>query len=183
MNAGNDLQAAAAPDAKLGLHQVVRQLVSAIDRLGPGELAQLRRGDPTNPARPAFWRLLLSVVEPAGLVSAVEGERRDADERAWSVVCWAVATVGPERATGPKLGRALRRAGVSELRFTRLLSANADQLPDAIRGVVGQLASKGEPFAATDLARLLGLGVAATQADAVRRDVARDYFDEDRRMP
>lgn len=171
----------AAP-AKLGLAQVVRQLVAAIDRLGPGELAQLRRGEPTDPARPAFWRLLFAVVEPAGLVAAAEGERRNADEKAWSVLCWAIATVGADQARGYGLGRALRRAGVSELRFARLLSGSPEQLPDLIRGVIGQLASKGEPFAATDLARLLGLGGASQDSEGVRRDLARDYFAEDRRM-
>lgn len=172
------------PDApvKPGLDQVVRQLVASIDRLGPGELAQLRRGEPTDPARPAFWRLLFAVVEPAGLVAPAEGERRDADEKAWSVLCWAIATVGADQARGYSLGRALRRAGVSELRFARLLSGGPDQLPDLVRGAISQLASKGEPFSATDLARLLGLGSAALDADRVRRALARDYFAEDRRM-
>lgn len=168
--------------AKPGLAHVVRQLVAAIERLGPGELAQLRRGEPTDPARPAFWRLLFAVVEPAGLVAAAEGDRRDADEKAWSVLCWAIATVGADQARGHGLGRALRRAGVSELRFARLLSGSPEQLPNLIRGVMGQLASKSEPFAATDLARLLGLGGASKDAESVRRDLARDYFAEDRRQ-
>lgn len=179
---GSARPAAADAPVKPGLAQVVRQLVSAIGRLGPGELAQLRRGEPTDPARPAFWRLLFAVVEPAGLVAAAEGDRRDADEKAWSVLCWAIATVGADQANGYGLGRALRRAGVSELRFARLLNGSPEQLPDLIRGVVGQLASKGEPLAATDLARLLGLGGASQDSEGVRRDIARDYFAQDRRM-
>lgn len=163
------------------LRAVVQDLSRWIGRLDKGAQADLRRGNPSDPTRPTLWRLLFGVVEPAGRLPAAEGAARDAAERAWAILCWAIATAGADHfSSGRAFGRALRAAGVSELRFVRLLRANVDQIEHEVRGVIGQLASKGESSDPHGLALLLGLGHG--DAETIRRDIARDYFDEDRKQ-
>lgn len=168
------------PGVRQPLADVVWRLVEHIGRLGAGDVADLRRGRPCDPTRPALWRLLTTVVEPAGHLPAVEGQERDTAERAWAMTCWAIAAAGPtDCRRGSGLGRTLLSAGVSELRLVRFLRAGPDRLEDEVRGVISQIASKGEPLHPVDLCRLI-LSAGRDDEDEVRRDIARSYFAQER---
>src|SRR5512133_2452527 len=84
----------------------------------PGDVAELRRLVPGDPAAPAFWRL-------AGTLLADElrgsGTALDAREQAWASIVNALAVTSGLHAPARSLGSALATAGYSELRFTRLL--------------------------------------------------------------
>jgi hypothetical protein len=73
----------------------------------------------------------------------------------------------------------LLSAGVSELRLVRFLRAGPDRLEDEVRGVISQIASKGEPLHPVDLCRLI-LSAGRDDEDEVRRDIARSYFAQER---
>lgn len=138
----------------------------------PGDVAGLRRLAPEDPAAPAFWRL-------AGTLLADElrggGGALEARERAWASIVNALALTAGLHAPARPLGTALAAAGYSELRFTRLLRAQGDALAPEVRGAAAFLASKAEPFDATDLAQLV-LSSGGISEETVRRGVARTYF-------
>lgn len=74
-----------------------------------------------------------------------------------------------------RFGSAMARAGVAEVRLTRLLRARGEQLPDAVRTLTHQLVSAGVSF---DLADLAWLVLSEGQADEerARQQIARDYY-------
>lgn len=143
-------------------------------RLGPGQIAELRRLDVERPSAPTFWAVVATELDahlpPDGAVVA-----RRAAERRWAVALRALAVLAGLYRKGHRLGAALAAAGFSEMRFQRLLASPEDRLPDEIATVARYLAAKGEAFDWFDLVRL-AVEVDPTAADDARRDIARDYF-------
>lgn len=141
-------------------------------QLPPGDLAALRRLDPTDPSAPAFWRaLLLADVELSGESSAL-----DRLERRWAVILSSLAILGDLHRRHAALGRALASAGFSELRLVRLLRAAGPSLEDEIATVCRFLAAKAEPADTADLAKLLFSDTHDTWRESERRRIARGYY-------
>jgi CRISPR system Cascade subunit CasB len=150
---------------------VVQKLCGALssDGFPPGDLAQLRRLDPDDPANFTFWRVM-TLYAPHELARP-----GDDHERRWKLVLWALATLNGLHDPHKPLGGALGEAGFSELRLSRLLRAEDDTLAPEIRSATRYLASKGKPSDLLDFARLV-LSPEGPQADKVRRRVAATYF-------
>lgn len=130
-----------------------------------GELASLRRMTPDVPPGSSFHKLRLH----AGI--RVE---TDADERRWTIVLAALAYLAGMYAPEVSLGTALAKAGLSELRFVRLLRAD-ETLSDEIRSISHILSSKAIAFDHRQLASLV-LIQQAEAAENLRRRIARDYY-------
>jgi CRISPR system Cascade subunit CasB len=127
-----------------------------------------------DPRRPpaAFFK-----VEGLALDERLPGEadrRRDSETR-WAVVVLGLAHLGDLHTPERRLGRALAEARYSELRFARLLQADAEQLVDEIPLLARFLASKGMPADWAGAARLMFSAGRSDEEDA-RRHVARDYY-------
>ena len=83
---------------------------------------------------------------------------------------------------GRRLGRALAAAGLSELRFVRLLRARERQLLSEVRTAARYLAARAEPVDWVDFARLV-LSHDTKRAESVRRGIARDYYSAQEASP
>lgn len=161
----------------IGLAGVVEQILGAIEnqRLGSGDLAELRRLRPDDPGGAAFWRLIVGTVEPAGQLFGNDAEAR------WALVLQAIGNLHGLHQRGRRLGQALAAANVSEMRLVRLLRADLDDLGPQLRAVVHQLASGGQ---AVDLSGIAYLVVTARRSGSTgpknehetRRIIARDYY-------
>ena len=148
-----------------------------LSRMSTGELTALRRIHQTQYASGAYWKVFtLPAVQRSGY-----GELHH--ERPWAELLNAMARAS---SSGPKarFGQAMARAGVSELRLTRLLSASlCDEqgglegrvpLYEQLRSVLSILRSK-DVATRFDGAALLLFG-APRDAERVRRGIARDYY-------
>jgi len=152
---------------------VVAAIASAIKRkeLAAGDLAELRRLRPDDPSMPVFQRLMVRCVAPHWPL-APDGDARDEDERRWSIVMAGMAELSHD--SSQRLGRVLAETGFSELRFVRLLRAQGDAVADMVRGMARFVAAKGR---SADWGTAAALVVCAgTEAEAVRRRLARDYY-------
>jgi CRISPR system Cascade subunit CasB len=153
------------------LADIIRSLASAIrfGRLGPGDLAQLRRLSAETPAQPAFWRVLSEWIAPDdGLPEEMENR--------WAVVLAVLARLAPighhpERS----FGEALARAGYSEMRLMRLLRAKPPLLDELVRQACSYLAARAEPVNWVSIAAFV-LTTDEEKAESVRRRVAREYY-------
>ncbi len=155
--------------------EIVGRLVHAMnENLPPGDLAQLRRLDINDPSSPAFYKLMLDMVEPQYDLPA-GGEPRDRAERRWAAVFRAVARMAGLHRPNRGLGEALAASGFSELRLVRLLKARGEPLFDEIRTCTQYLSSKSESCDLTDIARLI-LILEPNRAEHHRRSIARSYF-------
>lgn len=150
-----------------GLGSTVYRLVGSIERLSPGDRAELRRASHRDPACPSFWRLAISH-------ELIDGKGARSEER-WAVIIAAMARLEGLHRPGVRLGAALAEAGLAELRLVRLLRAEGERLYDELRAVVQALAAKGVGFDQVDLARLV-LSEGQSNETSVRRRIARDYF-------
>jgi CRISPR type I-E-associated protein CasB/Cse2 len=159
--------------ARLG-HAVGSIAAGIAGGFSPGEVAALRRVGPEGWGVPAFWRVVVRILEPHGLL-AHGGEARDRDELRWAVLLSAFAALDGQHARGVSLGRALASAGVSELRVERLLRAHDAALLDLVRPLARQLATKGVSFDQAGLAELV-LTDGTDREDAVRRAIGRDFY-------
>jgi CRISPR system Cascade subunit CasB len=147
----------------------------ASGRLGAGELAELRRLSPEDPAPPAFWHALIRLVEPRDPGPA-NADRRQAWEHQWAVILAGMAILDHRPDTS--FGQALAETGYAEPRLRRLLRARGTRLWDEVRLGVRFLAAKGAAIRWQDCAGLV-LADPETQpswAEQVRRHIARDYF-------
>ncbi len=155
-----------------GLASVIGRLAHAVDEvLPPGDVAELRRLAPHDPASPTFFKLVASVL-PEGTLPR-DGARRDEAERHWAVIFSCLATLRGLHRPGRRLGHALADAEISELRVVRLLRARGEALLDATSVIARTLAVRGEAVDFTEIARLL---LDEPHAEQVRRRIARDYF-------
>jgi len=149
------------------VHGVARALEEG--SIAPGDAADLRRLKPESLASPAFWRVVALHVAP-------HFERLSEDDEArWAVILNALAVLPGLDDPRRPLGAALRDAGFSELRFTRLLRAEHDRLADNVRSTARFLASKGEAANLAQLAELV-LSAGRGHSEPVRRRIARDFF-------
>jgi CRISPR system Cascade subunit CasB len=141
--------------------------------LSSGERATLRRVDPECPVTPALWRVLGQThqLAPDGLTE----EQKRRWERRWGLLILGMAHVpGLHRYEVP-LGAALAQAGWSEMRFVRLMEADAKALPVLIRRMAQYLASKEQPANWDDVRQLL-FSVDRDYGEDVRLRIARSYY-------
>ena len=153
----------------------------AAERFPRGDLAQLRRMDPDAPDAAAFWRLSAS----HDLLGS------SAIERKWALVLNGIAlitrTAGGDasgRSAHDKnmpIGRALFQGGepdratafYSESRLNRLLTARGPMLRTLLARLFRMMAAAGQSFDWYQMAQLI---LNEERADAVRRNIARDYY-------
>ena len=165
--------------AKVSVHGRVRETVRHIAReleqeaIAPGDRAAMRRIRPGEIGGPAFWKVAIRYLEPAGLLADADSSLRRRQELYWSTILASMAEGPPFGARS--LGRALADAGVTEARVLRLLRAQDDALLDAARTVAHQLAAQGSEFDWSDMVELLSSD-SAPHAEAVRRRIAYDYY-------
>lgn len=173
----------AAPEAEgSGDGPRTASLAETVHRLGgivseslpPGEVAELRRLDPSSPSTTAFWKLVVGELEPLGALRG-EGSRREEHERRWAVVLNVMAHLGNLNEPGHDYGRSLAECGFSEHRFSRLLRARGETLWDQARRSGQFLAAQGQTTDVTGLAWLV-LSEGRTDAQRARRHLARDYY-------
>lgn len=138
--------------------------------ISPGDLASLRRARFEGHAEPAFWRLAMRHLEPAGLL------RGEEDERRWLQVLGGMAEMKGLHRRGARAGRVLAEAEVAEARVLRLLRAHGETLPPLLRAVVHQLASGRRQVDWVDLAELVLSDGKPGWENNVRRRIARDYY-------
>lgn len=154
---------------------VADALHKALGVMSNGDRASLRRmrldRRPEDLHQPAFWKLSTGVL--ASALPPTDAPWRAETERRWAVVI-AVAA-GALHSPAMRLGSALTRAGVSEVRLTRLLRARGEQLPDAVRTLAHQITTAAVPFDFADLAWLV-LSEGGDDEVRARQQLARDYY-------
>jgi CRISPR type I-E-associated protein CasB/Cse2 len=158
------------PDLNKQLAAVVGTLAFEIDTVfSPGDRAELRRLQPSDPLNPAFLRLWVRHIEPTdGAIGPLEEDR-------WAALLTTFARLEGLHSPTDRLGRALAEADVSELRVLRLLRSHGGTLWDATRQIAHQLASQRQRCSWIDLARLL-LSDGRRDEARVRRSIAKDYY-------
>ena len=151
-----------------------------------GDLAALRRMDPSREIAPIVWRLLAQWDIQTHSVEA---------ERKWALIMHGMALMTrtngnsvPVRAahygTTP-VGRALftgrnpdrNAAYYSPSRFSRLMTARGDMFRALLSRMFRMMASEGQPFDWYRMAQLiLAEGYDGERAERARRIIARDYY-------
>lgn len=154
------------------VHRVAGLLAHGGGVLTTGDLAGLRRMDPRKIDAPGFYKLVGAVLEPS-LPAA--SQRRELAETRWAAIVIGLAHLGRFHRPEQRLGSALADADFSELRFARLLRADADRLLDEVPGLGRFLAAKGVPADFTAAAHLL-LSAGRSDEEKARRHLARDYY-------
>ena len=129
--------------------------------------------EPSDVGTPAYWKLIVSVLQPAGAVGP--GPLQESRERDWSVIIRAIALLGELHAPRVPLGHALASVGFSELRFVRLLRASGARLFDETIATARFLAAKGADVNALHLAQLV-LTDTKESGEDIRRSIARSYY-------
>lgn len=164
--------------------ELVKRLVERVFGADPGLRAALRRAHPERPPL-AFYQLTADLLDKAGLHE--DGEWREQEERLLLVVARAIAISGDRDGRGgllnlssdprtrPRLGTTLAEARYSETRLLQLLNASGPALRKHVNLAVDFLAAKGKAYGTRDIVALLGSD-ARDNEDAVRRDIARDYY-------
>jgi len=138
-------------------------------RINNGDVASLRRLDPSDPFSPAVWKVLSIVLDDE------EAQRMSEErERRWAVIIGAMAQ-GPPHAYGMPLGTSLAAHNWSEVRLVRLLEARGQQLFDHVRRMAQYLRSKGATANYGDLARLI-LFQEGDAATGIRHRIAKHYY-------
>ncbi|MEO8257367.1 MAG: type I-E CRISPR-associated protein Cse2/CasB [Acidobacteriota bacterium] len=136
-----------------------------------GDAAALRRMDPRHPAA-GFFKIEGHVLDdqlPGDATLLADLETR------WAAIVVGLACLGSLHQPGRRLGHTLVDAQYSELRFTRLLRADADHLADELPALARFLAAKGTPVDWTTAAHLI-LSVGRSDEEPIRRHIARDYY-------
>ncbi len=156
----------------------VESLVSSIaallqrsPALSTGDIAALRRMDPRTPVA-AFFKIegiLLNEHLPADAAARFEAETR------WATIVLGLAHLGDLYGYQHRLGMALATAGFSELRFVRLLQADAEQLLDELPALARFLVAKEIPADWSAAARLI-LSAGRSDEEIARRRLAREYY-------
>lgn len=153
------------------VHRPVDAAMRAVAAMSLGDQSALRRMHPHDLHHPAFWKLTTGVLAQA--LPDGDGERRAERERQWAVVLSVAA--GALHSPATRLGSAIARAGVQEVRLTRLLRARGDQLADAVRTLAHQVVTAGLAFDVADLAWLV-LSDGQRDEDSARQQIARDFY-------
>lgn len=152
------------------------QLQALLDDLNPGALAQLRRGTPQQVAQtPSFWGIYLKFNQDDEQRSSAAAQAAQLRyEQGWALLLQAAA-LGIRHEAGQGLGKAMALAGWSELRFTRLMRADLDQLLSLVPQLARYLKSK-EVGANLEELRALILIQDPKKAEELRQRFARDYY-------
>lgn len=155
----------------LDLSDAVKALAQRIAALPPGQLAELRRAsDPAGSA--TFWRLWHEISLPYG---------DKPWEKSWESVMQAIAILTPTGREEAKasahdgrhaFGRALLEAGVSDLRFSRLLTASPVERRRTLLRLTRMLAREEWRCDLRPLARL----ILFDRAEKEKRNLAREYY-------
>jgi CRISPR system Cascade subunit CasB len=127
--------------------------------------------DPRHPEA-AFFKLEGLVLDER--LPGDAAARSDLETR-WAAIIIGLAHLGALHHPDHRLGFALAAAQFSELRFARLLRADADRLADELPMLARFLAAKGESADWTAAAWLI-LSAGCPNEEAVRRHLARDYY-------
>ena len=160
---------------KVDRRGLINRLAKAMTtRLSPGDVAKLRRLEPSTPLTSSFWWIMSGYVEPAGVLPESE-TYLEKHENMWATVLSGMAIMQGNHASGRRLGQALAQAGYSELRFVRLMRADSDQLQDLVRTTARYLGSKAEKVDWYDFYDLI-FSEGTDWAERVRRRIARDYY-------
>jgi CRISPR system Cascade subunit CasB len=136
-----------------------------------GDVAALRRMNPRHPEA-AFFKVEGLVLD-AHLPGAADA-RANLETR-WAAIVAGLAHLRALHQPGMRLGHVLANAQYSELRFVRLVRADADRLADELPTLARFLAAKGTPVDWTGAAQLI-LSADGPNEDPVRRHLARDYY-------
>jgi len=157
------------------LDSVVNRIAGLLEHGGgtltSGDVASLRRMDPSRPAA-AFFKLAGVVLDGS---LPLESHGRTEAETRWAAIVAGLACLGDLHRRGVRLGSALVDAGFSELRFARLLRADADRLVDELPMLARFLAAKGVPADWTQAAWLI-LSSDRSDDERARRNLAHDYY-------
>lgn len=143
------------PDNPSSLHNKVFRLAKEIGRLPTGPNAQLRRGEITG----EFWIMLSKIGEANSHLASLER---------WHTLAQCIALAGQD---STDLGAALRQAGLSDARMTRLLEAQQDALPSMFLRIARRMRSQN---VSADWTRAFTL--MATDTKKPRYRVARAYY-------
>jgi CRISPR type I-E-associated protein CasB/Cse2 len=163
------------PGRESEIRKTVHRLALAIageKEIPPGDRAALRRQE----RGPAFWKVAVHYLEPAGLLaershcSAAEAERR------WAAILAGLAHHAESHLRGRRLGVVLAEADVAEARVLRLARARGESLLRAVRAVAHQLGSGGARVDWADFADLILSDGAPPWEDEVRRRLCRDFY-------
>lgn len=157
----------------MSLTSVVSRIAGLIGSgaMSSGDVAALRRMDPWRPAA-AFFKIEGLVLEddlPGDAVARADAETR------WAAIVIGLAHLGALHKPAQRLGFALADAQYSDIRFARLIRADADRLADALPALARFLAAKGVPTDWTAAAHLI-LSAGRMDEEPVRRHLARDYY-------
>lgn len=169
----SDTAASEAPEA-LSLRMTVHKIAGYMSRgpyeggISTGDLAELRRVDPSSPFTPALWKILLNFVADHDKLSPEQ-------ERRWAMLLMAMGTCAGLHDSNTPFGKALAQAGWSELRFVRLMEARGDSLTKEVRRLAQYLASKNQSADWSDAAWLLFVQD-GDKAEDIRQNIARDYY-------
>jgi len=150
---------------------VARRMES--EGLSTGDMAELRRVDPEEPYTPALWKLMIENDLSDTPRWLPEHER----ERRWAALFMGMAMTAGQHSFEMPLGRALAKAGWSELRFVRLMRQRDDKLIQEIRRMAQFLGSKEQSADWTGVGHLL-FSQQGDPAEHRRRSIARDYYRE-----
>lgn len=141
----------------------------ASEHFSPGDRAELRRLEPDDFNRPAFWRLLVGHV-PEGF------RRTEAVEARWAMLLHGMALMAPQHQQGGRsVGRALAEAGLPESRLEQFLRARGPQQWPALRRLCQFLAARAVPIDWIEFSNLI-LADNDNTAEEQRRRIARGYY-------
>jgi len=158
------------PSLEATVNSIASHLVHG-GALTRGDGAALRRMDPQRPDA-AFFKiegLVLDDQLPGDADARTELETR------WAAIIIGLAHLGTLHQPGHRLGIALGKSDYSELRFARLIRADAERLIDDLPSLARYLTAKGVPVDWADAARLM-LSAGRRDEEPVRRHLARDYY-------
>jgi hypothetical protein len=155
--------------ARQVVHAIAREI--AAGRIPPGDQADLRR----ERLGPAFWKVAVRHLEPAGFLGAEDTPWRADAERRWTAIVAGLARAGEQHVAGRRLGAALSEADVAEARVLRLARAHGESLLKTVRAVAHQLVSGGQRADWADFAALILSDGKDWEAE-VRRRLCLDYY-------
>jgi CRISPR system Cascade subunit CasB len=151
------------------VHAVAREIADG--RIGPGDRGSLRR----ETVGPAFWRIAVRHLEPAGLLGGDDAPWRADQERRWAAILAGLAHSAELHTPRRRLGVALAEADVAEARVLRLARAHGEPLLATVRAVAHQLGSGGQRVDWADFADLI-LSDGKPWEEEVRRRLCLDFY-------
>lgn len=163
---GND-----APSLQARVNRIAFLLARRDGALTAADVAAIRRMDPRSPAV-AFFKLAVLALDQG---SAVDSPAMAETEVRWAAIVSGLALLGQLHQPAARLGQSLATSGFSELRFSRLLRADAERLVDELPMLARFLAAKGTP-ADWSTSALLILSAGRSDEESTRRRIAREYY-------